>query len=260
MKPTLEQVQEWRAMAYRYADKQTGDYNEADEIAQEKFAELAAQWGAERAQHEAKNAPWLTTAHVICTDAGITHGPISERLEALRDKLADKAQQTTEETDAEMALRSIASWLGVGGFNAPTVDAKAFEQKIYEGVEIAIKSHYVAAEEPALPDAVAYTHQGEIEYVEAGGHAGSFYGAKNNPDLKDAPDFVGLYTDTQTHDHYQAGVRAGAARSQDAKRYRWLRSRSPVDCCDQCGYDGIALRTGKLLDVHIDEAMQGDSQ
>lgn len=37
--------------------------------------------------------------------------------------------------DCEGALRSLASWLGCGGFNAPTVDAKVFEAKIRHGVE-----------------------------------------------------------------------------------------------------------------------------
>ena len=33
-------------------------------------------------------ADWLTTAHTLCTDHGIAQGHISERLEALREKLA----------------------------------------------------------------------------------------------------------------------------------------------------------------------------
>ncbi len=37
--------------------------------------------------------------------------------------------------EAENALRSLASWLGVGGYNAPQVDAKIFEEKIRWGVE-----------------------------------------------------------------------------------------------------------------------------
>jgi hypothetical protein len=37
--------------------------------------------------------------------------------------------------ECENALRSLASWLGVGGYNAPVVDAKLFEQKIRFGVE-----------------------------------------------------------------------------------------------------------------------------
>lgn len=44
---------------------------------------------------------------------------------------------------------------------------------------------------------------------------------------------------------------------KDAARYRYLRSRdSRVDVCDQCGYDGLHLRTEHLLDCHIDDAMK----
>lgn len=46
---------------------------------------------------------------------------------------------------------------------------------------------------------------------------------------------------------------------RDAERYRYLRERNPRnDCCDQCGYDGLELRVGKLLDAHIDAAIKGE--
>lgn len=43
-----------------------------------------------------------------------------------------------DESPAELALRSLASWLSAGGYNAPTVDAKVFEEKIRWGVQNAI--------------------------------------------------------------------------------------------------------------------------
>jgi hypothetical protein len=39
-----------------------------------------------------------------------------------------------DESDAELALRRIACCLGVGGYNAPTVDAKAYESKIIDEI------------------------------------------------------------------------------------------------------------------------------
>lgn len=39
------------------------------------------------------------------------------------------------EHPAEEALRSLACWLGAGGYNSPTVDAKVFEEKIRWGVD-----------------------------------------------------------------------------------------------------------------------------
>ena len=45
----------------------------------------------------------------------------------------------------------------------------------------------------------------------------------------------------------------------DAERYRWLRQQNSQEVCTQCGYDGIELRTGKLLDATIDAARkEGD--
>ena len=46
--------------------------------------------------------------------------------------------QEREESPAEGVLRSLASWLGAGGYNAPTVDARVFEEKIRWGVQQAV--------------------------------------------------------------------------------------------------------------------------
>lgn len=47
-------------------------------------------------------------------------------------------RRAAEITPLEDALRSLASWLSAGGYNAPTVNAKEFEAKIRWGVENAI--------------------------------------------------------------------------------------------------------------------------
>jgi len=39
-----------------------------------------------------------------------------------------------DETPAEQVLRKLACWLGVGGYNAPTVDAEVFHEKIVWGI------------------------------------------------------------------------------------------------------------------------------
>lgn len=44
---------------------------------------------------------------------------------------------------------------------------------------------------------MAYVSEDELGYVEGGGRCGAFYGVKTNPDLKDDPDFVPVYTATQ---------------------------------------------------------------
>ena len=43
-----------------------------------------------------------------------------------------------DETPAEMVLRKLACWLGVGSYNAPSVDAKVFHRKIVAGVEMLV--------------------------------------------------------------------------------------------------------------------------
>jgi hypothetical protein len=52
-----------------------------------------------------------------------------------------------EEHPAEEALRALACWLGVGGYNAPSVDAEAFKRKIMEAVNMLSEG---------VPDALRY--------------------------------------------------------------------------------------------------------
>jgi hypothetical protein len=47
-----------------------------------------------------ENAPWLTLAHSICTDAGIEQGHITDRLTLLRDKLAAQPTPAVSEFPA----------------------------------------------------------------------------------------------------------------------------------------------------------------
>ncbi|MES2973421.1 MAG: hypothetical protein V4757_07420 [Pseudomonadota bacterium] len=84
-------------------------------------------------------------------------GLCNEDADVLRAAQAALAQQAepavpTEESEAEGVLRSLACWLGVGGYNALTVDAKAFERKIRDGVELFLPDHGMAARR--LADAV----------------------------------------------------------------------------------------------------------
>lgn len=199
MKPTPELITDWHEKARQMAIQADGYFDDVEHWRH--FAELAAQWGA------------------------------------------DKAQQTTDPLGFQIR-RAIAAEDELRATKQTLEHAYAALQKVADA--------QAAIEEPALPDAVAYTHQGEIEYVEAGGHAGSFYGAKNNPDLKDAPDFVGLYTDTQTHDHYQAGVRAGMGQSQDAKRWQF------IDACQDLTPFLREYHSGVCLSIEeINKAMKG---
>jgi hypothetical protein len=55
--------------------------------------------------------------------------------------------EVREESPAEDALRALACWLGVGGYNAPTVDAEVFKRKIMAGVSMLAEG---------VPDALRY--------------------------------------------------------------------------------------------------------
>ena len=70
---------------------------------------------------------------------------LDEKIRAHLQQRPLPVREGTDETPAEDALRSLACWLGVGGYNAPTVDAKVFEAKIREGVTTYLPLHGMAA-------------------------------------------------------------------------------------------------------------------
>jgi hypothetical protein len=51
---------------------------------------------ASEPQEADPNAPWLTKAHMLCTDHGIPQGNLTERIRALRDKLEQQASEPAE--------------------------------------------------------------------------------------------------------------------------------------------------------------------
>lgn len=55
------------------------------------------------------------------------------------------------EHPAEEVLRKLACWLGVGGYNAPTVDAELFHRKIVDGIEMLLASAAPPAAPPEQP-------------------------------------------------------------------------------------------------------------
>jgi hypothetical protein len=98
--------------------------------------ELATASVADLSSDASPNAHWLTLAHMICTDLGIPHGHIMDRLRALQERLsatslspkkprsADAAQKPREPdrapSDVAMAAYDVAKRFGV-------YEAQAFE-------------------------------------------------------------------------------------------------------------------------------------
>ncbi len=76
-----------------------------------------------------------------------------------------------DESDAAMVLRKLACWLGVGGYNAPAVDARLFHEKIVDGVNTAVSNALEAkgAEIAALKSRVGWTK--EMGFILEGANA-----------------------------------------------------------------------------------------
>ena len=85
IKPTPEQVDDWELEAAKYAESQTSEYYEYQQAKNEKFAELAAQWGAAQAQQTTEPEAWNQAQ--VCTWIGnqlMTHPSMFERSEVCK--------------------------------------------------------------------------------------------------------------------------------------------------------------------------------
>ena len=122
---------------------------------------------------------------------------------------ASQAQQTTEPLGFQIR-RAIAAEDELRATKQTLEHAYAALQKVADA--------QAAIEEPELPEAEVHVRHG---FDRNGSHSMGEYmcecGAHG-----DQPCKSDLYTATQMHDHYAAGVRAGMAQSQDAKRLDWL--------------------------------------
>ena len=69
-----------------------------------------------------------------------------------------------DETPAEMVLRKLACWLGVGGYNAPKVDAELFHRKIVAGIQMLNEGRaaLIEAGQPRQPSAAPQTENGVL--------------------------------------------------------------------------------------------------
>ena len=150
IKPTPEQVDDWELEAAKYAESQTSEYYEYQQAKNEKFAELAAAWGAAQAQ-----------------------------------------QTTVEEPELPEAVSAIVRRRNI------TTTAHAASDK---------KDHY-------------------SDWSEWRNESIDFAKAVTDPARNTNPYLYEMqltYTAAQMHDHFQAGVRAGSAGSQDVKRTKRL--------------------------------------
>jgi hypothetical protein len=86
IKPTPEQVDNWELKAAQYADSQTGEYYEYQQAKNEKFAELAATWGASQA---------LIAAEERINNTVVTPGETHHDFrKAIAARVADMAKDT----------------------------------------------------------------------------------------------------------------------------------------------------------------------
>jgi hypothetical protein len=86
-KPTKKQIEDWELKAAQYADSQTGEYFYEYQLAKnEKFAELAATWGASQA---------LIAAEERINNTVVTPGETHHDFrKAIAARVADMAKDT----------------------------------------------------------------------------------------------------------------------------------------------------------------------
>lgn len=229
IKPTIEQVIEWGLQAGKYARELEAEGHEFDEAFMHKQCELAAAWGAEQAQQ---------TTEVRDQDFWIG---VCESLDAYK---------ANDAVARRVSFDGGKTWAIYESGPPQQIRAEAIVQPLCTHRQ----AQQTTVEEPELPEAVAVVSKfndlgGEIDWTS---RTILPVGAK-------------VYTAAQMHDHFAAGVRAGAAGSQDAKRYRWLRDEARrVDWArnfkETTAYVLCNRVTPEQMDRDIDLAMQGDKQ
>jgi len=226
IKPTPEQVDNWELKAAQYADSQTGEYYEYQQAKNEKFAELAAQWGAEQVQYN--EADELLRNLGLDPDTYRTDGGYINPLKvkaAIRnpDKYstdATQAQQTTNnpfnvtrpDEPADYGHDNSVSSAYQTPYYCSKCDTHMGDVDLPKNVPLrkdAIcwkcmeQAQQPPVEGPELPEPVA-TVESAIRIAD-GFHCLLREDAVM-PRVKDK-----LYTADQMHEHYAAGVRAGKA-------------------------------------------------
>lgn len=245
IKPSGQQVEKWIAEASSEGGKIL-DPN--------KLAELAAKWGASQAQQtttfQSRVLPWLLECfgHEIASDARErNHRFLEESLELVQacgctqseaHQLVDYvygrdvgekhqevggvmvtlaslclAQHLDMHNCGEVELARI--WTKVDQIRAKQA-AKPKHSPLPQHVP---QSQPSTAEEPELPEAVAYLHK--VKYLNGGAGVVLTYSSDHPYADDDRPEYSGaavttttLHTATQMHDHFAAGVRAGMGQSQ----------------------------------------------
>lgn len=152
---------------------------------------------------------------------------------------AKQAQQTTDPLGFQIR-RAIAAEDELRATKQTLEHAYAALQKVADA--------QAAIEEPALPEAEVHVRHG---FDRNGSHSMGEYmcecGAHG-----DQPCKSDLYTATQMHDHYAAGVRAGMVQSQDAKRWQF------IDACQDLTPFLREYHSGVCLSIEeINKAMKG---
>lgn len=75
----------------------------------------------------------------LCASMRSKPYPISDIIPSLQIAADEIDWLETRLEACEDVLRELASYLGVGGYNAPTVDPRVFKSKIIEGIEMQMK-------------------------------------------------------------------------------------------------------------------------
>lgn len=108
-----------------------------DERARSIAAQIVVAFDGQWQDDADPNAPWLTEAHMLCTDQGIAAGHITERLRALREKLAAQSTKrlTAERLDKLIQAHVGGAELADGEYSAMVTFAAAVERALQSDTE-----------------------------------------------------------------------------------------------------------------------------
>lgn len=169
------------------------------------------------------NDPWLTLAHIICADADVPPGHITDRLKELRDKLEAPVQEQEPVSDTTL----------INSFMLPADHA-------HLALVAAARSHPV--QPVAVPDGWRIVEKSNCHLLCEGNMV---IASLAGPEAKDNAAIIARL------------LAAPAAQddAKDAERYRWLRDKSEPGICAFYLSVGKAFDGVKFNQATVDEAI-----
>lgn len=143
----LYESKDWKAAGYAGRVEWLHAMYEAKKKELDSFLSMATQATAPAQDAQGDGASALQLADLV-----LSMPMVSEKGQRAKE-LARQVQEKYHESPAELVLRDLASWLGIGGYNDPYINAEKYKAKIIKEIESLTATPSPQAEKQPLSEA-----------------------------------------------------------------------------------------------------------